>query len=56
LFGTQNGEGQFHKNAYTEGKIIAICDKMGFSKPTIERFQWKRDRDLMIQATTTKDK
>jgi len=56
LFGTQNGEGQFHKNAYTEGKIIAICDKMGFSKPTIKRFQWKRDRDLMIQATTIKAK
>jgi len=56
LFGTQNGEGQFHKNAYTEGKIIAICNKMGFSKPTIERFQWKGDRDLMIRATTTKEK
>jgi len=54
LFGTQNGEGQFHKNAYTEGKIIAICDKMKFSKPTIERFQWKVDRDLMIRAKTNK--
>tara|TARA_R110001599_G_scaffold11550_3_gene54829 strand:+ start:672 stop:1280 length:609 start_codon:yes stop_codon:yes gene_type:complete len=56
LFGTQNGEGQFHKNAYTEGKIIAICKKIGFSKPTIERLRWKGDRDLMIRAKTTKVK
>ena len=25
IFGPQNGEGQFHKNAYTEKKIEAIC-------------------------------
>ncbi len=55
LFGTQNGEGQFHKNAYTEDKINAICNKIGFSKPTIERFQWKGDRDLMIRAVTVKE-
>ena len=56
LFGTQNGEGQFHKNAYTEGKIKAICKKMGFSKPAIERLRWKGDRDLMIRAKTIKEK
>ena len=51
LFGTQNGEGQFHKNAYTEGKIRAICNKIGFSEPIIKKSQWKGDRDLMIRAT-----
>ena len=24
----QNGEGQFHKNAYTESKFLAIFDKL----------------------------
>tara|TARA_R110002020_G_scaffold437478_2_gene647724 strand:- start:320 stop:931 length:612 start_codon:yes stop_codon:yes gene_type:complete len=54
LFGTQNGEGQFHKNAYTAGKIKAICKKLSFSEPSIETFRWKGDRDLMIRATTIK--
>ena len=39
LFGTQKGDGQFHKNAYTVEKIKAICDKIGFSDPVIEKFQ-----------------
>ena len=29
LFGHQNGKGQFHRNAYTEGKLRAIFDKLG---------------------------
>ena len=54
IFGTQNGEGQFHKNAYTVPKIKAICEKLGFGKPSIEKFQWKSDRDLMINVETRK--
>ena len=56
LFGTQNGEGQFHKNAYTVDKIIAICKKLNFNKPQISKFPWKGDRDLMISVETTKNK
>jgi hypothetical protein len=54
IFGTQNGQGQFHKNAYTVPKIKAICKKLGFSEPSIEKFQWKGDRDLMINVETRK--
>lgn len=54
IFGTQNGMGQFHKNAYTEDKIIAICKAMDFTPPKITRFIWKKDRDIMLQAETFK--
>ena len=54
IFGTQNGEGQFHKNAYTVPKIKAICNKLGFGEPSIKKFQWKEDRDLMINVKTRK--
>tara|TARA_R110000782_G_scaffold261896_1_gene353750 strand:- start:577 stop:1185 length:609 start_codon:yes stop_codon:yes gene_type:complete len=54
IFGPQNSPGQFHKNAYTEGKIIAICDKIGFEKPEIDRFLWKGDRDTMIRVRVKK--
>lgn len=54
IFGTQNGVGQFHKNAYTEDKIIAICKAMDFTPPKITRFIWKKDRDIMLQAETFK--
>ena len=54
IFGPQNSPGQFHKNAYTEGKIIAICDKIGFEKPEIDRFLWKGDRDTMIRVSVKK--
>jgi predicted SAM-dependent methyltransferase len=54
IFGPQNGVGQFHKNAYTEKKIRAICKKLGFAEPTIERFLWKGDRDLMLKVRVSK--
>tara|TARA_R100001594_G_scaffold91916_1_gene126194 strand:- start:9158 stop:9769 length:612 start_codon:yes stop_codon:yes gene_type:complete len=54
IFGPQNGVGQFHKNAYTEDKIKAICKKLGFAEPIIERFLWKEDRDLMLKVKVTK--
>jgi predicted SAM-dependent methyltransferase len=52
IFGTQNGEGQFHKNAYTENKILRICEKLNFTKPKITRFIWKQDRDVMLKVET----
>jgi len=54
IFGPQNGEGQFHKNAYTESKIRAICKKINLNEPQIERFLWKDDRDVMIKVRATK--
>ena len=54
IFGPQNGEGQFHKNAYTEKKIEAICEVLGFGQPKIDRFLWKGDRDLMLEVEMRK--
>ena len=54
IFGSQNGEGQFHKNCYTEKKLIAICKKIGIKIVNIERFQWKEDRDYMLKMIATK--
>jgi predicted SAM-dependent methyltransferase len=54
IFGPQNGAGQFHKNAYTESKIRAICKKLNFNEPSIERFRWKEDRDLMLRVKVIK--
>ena len=54
IFGSQNGEGQFHRNCYTEKKLIAICKKIGIKIINIERFKWKEDRDHMIKMIATK--
>ena len=50
IFGPQNGEGQYHKNAYTQAKLRAIYNKLGYEDINISRFQWKESRpDLMIR-------
>lgn len=54
IFGSQNGKGQFHKNCYTEKKLVAICMKIGIKVNKIERFQWKEDRDHMLKLIATK--
>ena len=55
IFGPQNGEGQYHKNAYTQAKLIAIYKKLGYDNIEINRFQWKESRpDLMIRITGSK--
>lgn len=54
IFGSQNGEGQHHRNAYTEGKIKAMMKKLGFEIVNLERFKWKGERDLMIQVEARK--
>jgi len=52
IFGPQNGEGQYHKNAYTQAKLTAIYNKLGYENINISRFQWKENRpDLMIRIT-----
>lgn len=54
IFGPQNSEGQFHKNAYTEAKIKAIMKYLDFSIVEISRFRWKNDRDLMLSVIAKK--
>jgi len=51
IFGPQNGDGQYHKNAYTQEKLLAIYKKLGYKDTEISRFYWKETRpDLMIRA------
>ena len=54
IFGPQYGNGQFHKNAYTEAKIISLCQKMNFEKPNISRYRWKGNRDMMLKVEVCK--
>ena len=54
IFGPQNGQGQFHKNAYTESKFIAIFKFLGFTNYEISRFRWKGDRDMMLRVKAYK--
>lgn len=54
LYGSQNGDGQFHLNCYTEAKLRAICNRLNFNVISIERFQWKEDRDHMLRLIASK--
>ncbi len=54
FYGSQNGIGQFHKNCYSEGKIIKMMDKLGFEQVSIEKFLWKGDRDPMLSCVAIK--
>ena len=54
IFGSQNGEGQFHKNCYTVGKIRAILERLEFQEKEISFFRWKGDRDPMIDVKAIK--
>ena len=48
FFGNQNGQGMYHRNAYSEGKLRAIARQLGFTVAKCERFLWKGDRDPML--------
>jgi predicted SAM-dependent methyltransferase len=54
IFGSQNGEGQFHKNCYTSPKIRAILKRLDFKVLEISHYRWKGNRDLMIQVRAMK--
>jgi len=54
IFGSQNGEGQFHKNCYTIPKIRAILKRMGLQELEITDYHWKGDRDPMIDVRAMK--
>jgi len=54
IFGSQNGEGQFHKNCYTIKKIQAMLGRLGLDEVSHEKFLWKGDRDPMIRFVARK--
>ena len=54
IYGSQVGAGQFHTNCYSEGKLRAICDRINFEVVSVDRFQWKGNRDFMLGLTATK--
>jgi len=54
IFGSQNGEGQFHRNGYSVAKIRAILNHLDFEEIEISRYRWKGDRDLMILVRAAK--
>ena len=54
FFGSQNGEGQYHKNCYTVGKVQAMLKRLGFADVKITHFRWKGDRDPMIHVEAIK--
>jgi SAM-dependent methyltransferase len=54
IFGSQNGEGQYHVNCYTIPKIRAILKLIGFKEIEITEFLWKGDRDPMINVVAKK--
>ena len=41
-------------NCYSENKLAAICKRIGLDVVSIERFQWKGDRDHMLGLTARK--
>jgi predicted SAM-dependent methyltransferase len=55
IFGSQNGQGQFHSNCYSEQKLRAICKKLNLHVLAVDRFQWKGDRDHMLGLTAKKN-
>jgi ubiquinone/menaquinone biosynthesis C-methylase UbiE len=55
FYGSQNGKGQYHKNAYTKKKLRAICKKLDFKVVRLENFRWKKDRDHMINIIAKKN-
>jgi predicted SAM-dependent methyltransferase len=54
IFGPQNSEGQFHKNCYTQGKITAMLEYLGFRIIELTFFNWKENRDRMILVEAEK--
>jgi SAM-dependent methyltransferase len=56
LYGSQNGEGQFHCNCYTEEKFISMCKKLNFKVLSINKSFWKddMDRDPILELTAKK--
>ena len=55
IFGSQNGEGQTHKNCYSIAKVKAILRRMDFKEIELSSFRWKGERDPMILVKAEKN-
>jgi predicted SAM-dependent methyltransferase len=51
FFGNQNGAGQFHRSAYTEGKLCAIAAALGFQAIAVNRLNNKGGQALRAVLT-----
>lgn len=54
IYGSQNGEGQYHRNCYSKKKIQKMMAFLGFNIIKLESFLWKSDRDPMIRCVVEK--
>ncbi len=54
IFGSQNGRGQYHHNAYTKKKLIKILNFIKLKIISVKTFKWKGNRDTMIKITAKK--
>ena len=54
LFGSQNGEGQYHKNCYTIGKLRNIFKKLNFIIESEESYIWPRGKDKILKVIAKK--
>ena len=50
IFGSKNGDGQYHKNCYTIGKLKKIFDKLEFEMTHQEIYKWPRGGDTIIKV------
>ncbi|EMJ92092.1 class I SAM-dependent methyltransferase [Leptospira alstonii] len=55
IYGSQNGEGQYHKNCYSKKKIEKMMAFLNFKILKLETFLWKSDRDPMIRCVVEKE-
>lgn len=49
IYGSQYGDGQYHKNCYTKKKLISIADKLNFKVQEINTKKWKENREYVIE-------
>lgn len=54
IYGTQYGEGQYHKNCYTKEKLKMIATFLNFKIKEINTKRWKEDREYIIEFIANK--
>jgi predicted SAM-dependent methyltransferase len=55
IFGSQNGDGQYHKNCYTTNKLLKIFKKLDFDVTHQSFYQWPRGDCEIIKMITRKN-
>ena len=54
IFGSQKGDGQYHKNCYTKAKLLAIFKKLDFEVCSQEIYVWPRGNAKIIKSISKK--